>query len=121
MLPQQVDDFIQLLVVAVAVHKNFKLRIASFGFSGLYVDKIYVVFLQEKANEQVKEIIITQMNPLENGNREQFDEHTWKSLSAFTSPPISFLREKMIVALPFSDVFFFSVFSSIFVKVDLFI
>lgn len=47
---------------------------------------------------------------------------TWKSLSAFTSPPTSFLREKMIVALPFSDVFFFSVeFSSIFVKVDLFI
>ncbi len=47
--------------------------------------------------------------------------HTWKSLSAFTSPPTSFLREKMIVALPFSDEFFFSLFSSIFVKVDLFI
>lgn len=46
--------------------------------------------------------------------------HTWKSLSAFTSPPTSFLREKMIVALPFSDVFFFSVFSSILLKVDLF-
>lgn len=46
--------------------------------------------------------------------------HTWKSLSAFTSPPTSFLREKMIVALPFSDVFFFSVLSSILLKVDLF-
>lgn len=46
---------------------------------------------------------------------------TWNSLSAFTSPPTSFLRENMIVVLPFSEVFFFSVFSSIFVKVDLFI
>lgn len=48
------------------------------------------------------------------------DRHTWKSLSAFTSPPTSFLREKIMVALPFSDEFFFSVFSSILVKVDLF-
>lgn len=47
--------------------------------------------------------------------------HTWNSLSAFKSPPTSFLREKMIVALPFSDVFFFSLFSSIFMKVYLFI
>lgn len=45
---------------------------------------------------------------------------TWKSLSAFTSPPTSFLSEKMIVALLFSDAPFFSVFSSILVKVDLF-
>lgn len=44
---------------------------------------------------------------------------TWKSLSAFTNPPTSFLREKMIVARAFSDAFF-SPFSSIFLKVDLF-
>lgn len=44
---------------------------------------------------------------------------TWNSLSAFTNPPTSFLREKMIVARAFSDVFF-SPFSSIFLKVDLF-
>lgn len=48
MLSEQMDDFIQLFVVAVAVHKNFKLRVASFGFSGLYVHKVDVVFLKEK-------------------------------------------------------------------------
>lgn len=29
-LLEQLDDFIQLLVVAVAVHKDFELRVASF-------------------------------------------------------------------------------------------
>lgn len=47
MLSEQLDYFIQLLVVAVAVHKDFKLRVASFRFSGLYVDEIDMVFLQE--------------------------------------------------------------------------
>lgn len=47
MLSKQLDDFIQLFVVAVAVHENFKLRVASFGFPGLYVDKVDMVFLQE--------------------------------------------------------------------------
>lgn len=46
-LPKQLDDFIQLLVVAVAVHEYLKLRVASFGFSGLYVHKVDMVFLQE--------------------------------------------------------------------------
>lgn len=47
MLPKQLDDFIQLFVVAVAVHKNFKLGVASFGFSRLYVYKVDMVLLQE--------------------------------------------------------------------------
>ena len=49
MLPKQLNDFVQLFVVAVAVHKYLKLRVASFGFSGLYVDKVDMVFLQETA------------------------------------------------------------------------
>lgn len=47
MLSEQLDDFIQLLVVAVAVHEDFKFGVASFGFSGLYVHKVDVVFLKE--------------------------------------------------------------------------
>lgn len=47
MATKQLDYFIQLFVVAVAVHKDFKLRVASFGFSGLYVYKVDMVFLQE--------------------------------------------------------------------------
>lgn len=46
-LLEQLDDFIQLFVVAVAVHKDFKLRVASFGFSGLYVHKVDMAFLEE--------------------------------------------------------------------------
>lgn len=46
-LLEQLDDFIQLLVVAVAVHKDFELRVASFGFSGLYVHEVDMVFLEE--------------------------------------------------------------------------
>lgn len=123
MLSEQVDYLIQLFVVAVAVHEDFKLRVASFGFSRLYVDKVDVVFLQETCFYQkwvnywkrlIKIYTRTDKEP-----RVQW--LTWKSLSAFTNPPTSFLREKMIVALPFSDVLFFSEFSSIFVKVDLFI
>lgn len=45
-LLEQLDDFIQLFVVAVAVHKDFKLRVASFGFSGLYVHEVDMVFLE---------------------------------------------------------------------------
>ena len=47
MLPKQVDDLVQLFVVAVAVHKDFKLRVASFGFPGFYVQKVNVVFLED--------------------------------------------------------------------------
>lgn len=47
MLPKQLDDFVQLFVVAVAINKDLKLRVASFGFPGLYVDEVDVVFLQE--------------------------------------------------------------------------
>lgn len=46
-LLEQLDDFIQLLVVAVAVHEDFKLRVASFGLSGLYVHEVDMVFLGE--------------------------------------------------------------------------
>lgn len=46
-LLEQLDDFIQLFVVAVAVHKDFKLRVASFGFPGLYVHEVDMVFLEE--------------------------------------------------------------------------
>lgn len=129
MLSEQVDYFIQLFVVAVAVHEDFKLRVASFGFSRLYVDKVDVVFLQETLQETMFLLHFQKwVNYLKKlikiytwTDKEPRVRLTWKSLSAFTSPPTSFLREKMIVALPFSDVFFFSEFSSIFVKVDLFI
>lgn len=47
MLSKQVDDFIQLFVVAVAVHKDFKLRVASFGSPGFYVHEVNVVFLKD--------------------------------------------------------------------------
>lgn len=47
MLPKQLDDLIQLFVVAVAVHENFKLRVAPLGFPGLYVHEVDVVFLRE--------------------------------------------------------------------------
>lgn len=47
MLSKQLDDFIQLFMVAVAVHKYLKLRVAPFGFSGLYVYKVDVVFLKQ--------------------------------------------------------------------------
>lgn len=47
MLLKQLNDFVQLFVVAVAVHKYVKLRVASFGFSGLYVYEVDMVFLQE--------------------------------------------------------------------------
>lgn len=46
-LLEQLDDFIQLFVVAVAVHEDFKLRVASFGFSGFYVYEVDMVFLEE--------------------------------------------------------------------------
>lgn len=52
MLLKQLDDFVQLLVVAVAVHKYVKLRVASFGFSGLYVYKVDMVLLKKK-NENI--------------------------------------------------------------------
>lgn len=52
MLPKEMDDFIQLFMVAVTVHKNFKLRVASFGFSGLNVYKIDMVFLHKKKEEK---------------------------------------------------------------------
>lgn len=46
-LLEQLDDFIQLFVVAVAVHKDLELRVAPFGFSGLYVHEVDMVFLEE--------------------------------------------------------------------------
>lgn len=46
MLSEQLDYFVQLFVVAVAVHKDFKLRVASFGFSRLYVNEVHLVFLE---------------------------------------------------------------------------
>lgn len=45
MLPKQLDDLIQLLVVAVAVYEDFKLGIAPLGLPGLYVHKVDVAFL----------------------------------------------------------------------------
>lgn len=43
--PQQLNDLVQLLTVAIAVDEDFKLRVSSFGFSGLNVHKVDVVFL----------------------------------------------------------------------------
>lgn len=48
MLLEQLNDFVQLFVVAVAVHKYVKLGVASLGFPGLYVYKVDMVFLQDR-------------------------------------------------------------------------
>lgn len=46
-LLEQLDDFIQLFVVAVAVHKDLELGVASLGLPGLYMHQVDVVFLEE--------------------------------------------------------------------------
>lgn len=61
-LLEQLDDFIQLFVVAVAVHEDFKLRVASFGFSGFYVHEVDMVFLEEtlRISCQIQSVWCTQ-------------------------------------------------------------
>ena len=45
---QQLDDLVQLLVVAVHVNKDLKLGVTTFGLPGLDVDQVHMVLLQQE-------------------------------------------------------------------------
>lgn len=63
------DDLTQLLVVAVAVHENLKLRVASLGFPGLNVHEVDMVFLHQTTKI---------FNPLKYLDKLKIFIHQWK-------------------------------------------